>query len=166
MYARCVKNVRLPGTLARLCRCSEIGVNSCSDDVRLPGMPGCPEICPAARKYVRKYVRLPGNMPGCPVCPAVRKYARLPGCPKCPVCPAVRLSGTMPGCPEICPASALRLRMDAQRRLSAAPLATSTDRHERRCATTPHDRAQRRGRASGVRCKAMLGPPWWLYRYR
>ena len=45
----------------------------------------------------------------------------------------------------------------AQRPLSAAPLATSTDRHERRCATTPQDRAQLRGRASGVRCKAMLG---------
>ena len=45
----------------------------------------------------------------------------------------------------------------AQRQPSAAPLATSTDRHERWCATTPHDRAQVRGRASGVRCKAMLG---------
>ena len=55
------------------------------------------------------------------------------------------------------PASAPQLRLDAQRRLSAAPLATSTDRHERRCATTPQNRAQVRGRASGVRCKAMLG---------
>ena len=49
------------------------------------------------------------------------------------------------------------VRMNAQRQPSAAPLATSTDRHERWCATTPHDRAQVRGRASGVRCKAMLG---------
>ena len=49
----------------------------------------------------------------------------------------------------------LRKRPNAQ--LSAAPLATSTDRHERWHATTPHDRAQLRGRASGVRCKAMLG---------
>ena len=106
---------------------------------RLPGnMPGCPEICPVARKYVR----LPGNMPGCPVCPAVRKYARL--------------SGNMPGMFGS-PTSALRLRLDAQRLLSAAPLAASTDRHERWHATMPHDHAQLRGRASGVRCKAMLG---------
>ena len=41
--------------------------------------------------------------------------------------------------------------------LSAAPLATSTDRHERWHATTPQNRAQLRGRASGVRCKALLG---------
>ena len=150
--------------------------------VRLPDMPGCPELCPT--------VRLPGNMSGCPeiypavryvrlsgcpeLCPAAR-YARLSGCPElcpaaryarlsgCPVCPAVRLPGNMPNCPELCPecpaspASALRPRLDAQRQLSAAPLATSTDRHERRCATTPQDRAQLRGRASGVRCKAMLG---------
>ena len=108
--------------------------------------------CPAAR-----YARLPGTMPDCP---AARNYARLSGCP---VCPAVRLPGNMPNCPELCPecpaspASALRPRLDAQRQLSAAPLATSTDRHERRCATTPQDRAQLRGRASGVRCKAMLG---------
>ena len=113
MYARCVKNVRLPGTAARLCRCSERCLKYCSDDTRLPGMPGCPvcPVCPA--------VRLPGTMPGCPVCPelcpAARNYARLPGtmpgnmpgCPKCPVCPAVRLSGTMPGCPELCPAARL-----------------------------------------------------------
>ena len=45
----------------------------------------------------------------------------------------------------------------AERQPSAVPLATSTDRHERWHATTPKDRAQRRGRASGVRCKAMLG---------
>ena len=94
MYARCVKNVRLPGTAARLCRCSERCLKYCSDDSRLPGMSGCP-ICPAAR-----YVRLPGTMPGCPeLCPAARKYARLSGMPGCP---AVRLPGTMPGCPEIC----------------------------------------------------------------
>jgi len=46
---------------------------------------------------------------------------------------------------------------NAQRQLSAAPLATFTDRHERWYATTPQDRAQVRGRASGVRCKALLG---------
>ena len=40
----------------------------------------------------------------------------------------------------------------AQRQASAAPLAASTDRHERWGATTPKDRAQLRGRASGVRC--------------
>ena len=49
------------------------------------------------------------------------------------------------------------VRMNAQRPLSAAPLATSRDRHERWCAITLQDRAQVRGRASGVRCKAMLG---------
>ena len=49
------------------------------------------------------------------------------------------------------------VRPNAQRQLSAAPLATSTGRHERWCATKPKDRAQLRGRASGVRCKAMLG---------
>ena len=103
------KNVRLPGTSTWLCHCSELCLNSCSDDARLPGMSGCP----AARKYARlsdmpgcpaaRYTRLPGNMPGCPVCPAAR-YVRLPGnMPGCPICPAVRLPGTMPGCPEICP---------------------------------------------------------------
>ena len=46
---------------------------------------------------------------------------------------------------------------NAQRRLSAAPLATSTDRHKCWHATTLKNRAQVRGRASGVRCKAMLG---------
>ena len=51
----------------------------------------------------------------------------------------------------------VKLSRATQRLLSAAPLATATDRHERWCATTPHDRAQLRGRASGVRCKAMLG---------
>ena len=40
----------------------------------------------------------------------------------------------------------------AQRQASAAPLAASTDRHERWGATTPKDRAQLRGRAIGVRC--------------
>ena len=45
----------------------------------------------------------------------------------------------------------------AQRQLSAAPLATSRERDERWHATTPQNRAQLRGRASGVRCKAMLG---------
>ena len=48
-------------------------------------------------------------------------------------------------------------RAAADRLLSAAPLATSTDRHAPRCAVTLQDRAQLRGRASGVRCKAMLG---------
>ena len=99
---------------------------------------GCPELCPVS---------------GCLVCPAAR-YARLSGTmPDCPeICPAVRLPENMPGCPKICPASALRLRLDAQRQPSAVPLATSTDRHERWHATTPKDRAQLRGRASGVRC--------------
>ena len=176
-----MKNVRLPGTSAWLCHCSELCLNSCSDDARLPGMSGCP----AARKYARlpgnmpgcpaaRYARLPG-MPGCPeLCPAVRKYARLSGCPVCPAVRYARLSGTMPGCPAVrnyvrlpgtmpgtmpgCPALAPRLpRLDAQRLLSAAPLATSTDRDERCGATTPQNRAQFRGRASGVRCKAMLG---------
>ena len=49
------------------------------------------------------------------------------------------------------------VRMNAQRLLSAAPLATSTDRYERWHATMPQNRAQLRGRASGVRCKALLG---------
>ena len=75
---------------------------------------------------------------------------------RCPAARYVRLPGNMPGMSGS-PASALRLRLDAQRQPSAAPLATSTDRHERRHATTPKDRAQLRGRASGVRCKAMLG---------
>ena len=56
------------------------------------------------------------------------------------------------------------LRPNAQRLLSAAPLATSTDRHERRCATKPKDRDQLRGRASGVRCKAMLGREFGYHR--
>ena len=99
---------------------------------RLPGMSGCPEICPAARKYTR----LPGNMPGCPeICPAAQMPGTMPGTmpgnmPGCPVCPAARnyarLPGTMPGnMPGMSgsPASALQLRSDAQRLLSAAPLA-------------------------------------------
>ena len=79
-------------------------------------LPGCPEICPAARKYARlfdmpgcpaaRYARLPGNMPGCSeICPVARKYARLPGnmsgCLE--LCPAVRKYARLPGCPEICP---------------------------------------------------------------
>jgi len=40
----------------------------------------------------------------------------------------------------------------AQRQASAAPLATSGDRDKRCYATTPKNRAQVRGRASGVRC--------------
>ena len=75
-------------------------------------LPGCPEICPAARKYARlsgcpvcpaaRYARLPGTMPGCPeICPAVR----LPGMPGCPVCPAVRNYARLSGCPELCPAA-------------------------------------------------------------
>ena len=42
--------------------------------------------------------------------------------------------------------------MAAQRQASAALLATSVDRDERQHATTPKNRAQVRGRASGVRC--------------
>ena len=103
------KNVRLPGTSTWLCHCSELCLNSCSDDARLPGMSGCP----AARKYARlsdmpgcpaaRYTRLPGNMPGCPeICP-VAWYARLPGMSGCPeICPAVRYA-RLSGCPEICP---------------------------------------------------------------
>ena len=81
MHAICVETC----AVARYARLP--GMPGCPA-VRLPGnMPGCPEICPVARKYVR----LPGNMPGCPVCPAVRKYARLSGnMPGCPVCPAAR----------------------------------------------------------------------------
>ena len=45
----------------------------------------------------------------------------------------------------------------AQRQLSAALLATSINRHGWRHGTTDKNRAQPRGRASGVRCKAMLG---------
>ena len=45
----------------------------------------------------------------------------------------------------------------AQRQLSAALLATSRERDERRHGTATKNRAQPRGRASGVRCKAMLG---------
>ena len=131
---------------------------------RLPGMPGCPA------------VRLPGNMPGCPeICPVARKYARLPGnmsgCLEiCPAARYARLSGNMPGCPEICPAaryarlpgnmpgmfgsptSALRLRLDAQRTASVAPLAAFIDRHKRWHATSSVNRAQPTGRASGVNC--------------
>jgi hypothetical protein len=47
--------------------------------------------------------------------------------------------------------------MAAQRQLSAALLATFVDRYKRWHATMPQDRAQPKGRASGVRCKAMLG---------
>ena len=54
-------------------------------------------------------------------------------------------------------ADGLAVRTTAQRPLSAAPLAASTDRHEPRHATALKNRAQVRGRASGVRCKAMLG---------
>ena len=45
----------------------------------------------------------------------------------------------------------------AQRQLSAALLAASIHRYKRWHTTTFHDRAQPKGRASGVRCKAMLG---------
>ena len=145
------KNVRLPGTSTWLCHCSELCLNSCSDDARLPGMSGCP----AARKYARlsdmpgcpaaRYTRLPGNMPGCPVCPAARKYARLSDMPGCPAARKyARLPGNMPGTmPGMSgsPASALQLRLDAQRQASAAPLATSVDRDERQHAATPKNRA-------------------------
>jgi len=45
----------------------------------------------------------------------------------------------------------------AQRQLSAALLATSINRHGRWHATALQNRAQSTGRASGVRCKALLG---------
>ena len=179
--ARYARYARLPGCpaarkyarLSSMPDCPELCPEICPAArkyVRLPGnMPGCP-VCPA----VRKYARLSGNMPGYPVCPAARLPGNMPG--NMPGCPAARnyarLPG-MPGCPELCPAARNYARKYARNvRLPGigitATLGRPTpafsgaagrrlNRHGWWHATTTKNRAQPRGRASGVRCKAMLG---------